>query len=66
MQWMAVGEPERALDALEHCVAQGTTYIRFAAVMPMWRSLHNHPRFQRILRTLNLEGRVGHDPAASS
>ena len=58
VQWMVVDEPERALDALEHCVSQKATYIRFAAVLPPLLPLHDHPRFQRILRSLNLQGRV--------
>jgi DNA-binding winged helix-turn-helix (wHTH) protein/tetratricopeptide (TPR) repeat protein len=58
VQWMVVDEPERALDALEHCVSQKATYIRFAAVLPPLLPLHNHPRFQRILGVLNLQGRV--------
>lgn len=58
VQWMALDEPERALDALEHCVAQRTTYIRFAAVLPPLKPLRDHPRFRRILKTLKLEGRV--------
>jgi DNA-binding winged helix-turn-helix (wHTH) protein/tetratricopeptide (TPR) repeat protein len=59
MQWMAVGESERALDALEHCVRARTTYLHFVAQNPYFRSLHNNPRFQHILRTLELDGRVG-------
>ena len=58
MQWMAVGEPRRALDALEHCVKARTTYLCFTAQNPCFRPLHNSPRFQRILQTLKLEGRT--------
>ena len=59
MQWMAVGEPSRALDALEHCVKARTTYLCFTAQNPYFRPLHGDPRFQRILRTLKLDGRIG-------
>lgn len=59
MQWMAVGERERALDALEHCVKARTTYLPFTGQSPCFRALHGEPRFQQVLRTLNLEGRVG-------
>jgi serine/threonine-protein kinase len=56
-QWMAVGESSRALDALEHCVKARTTYLCFTAQNPYFRPLHGDPRFQRILRTLNLDRR---------
>lgn len=59
MQWMAVDEPERALDALEHCIKARTTYLCFTAQNPYFRRLHNEPRFQRILQTLKLDGRIG-------
>lgn len=59
MQWMAVGDQGRALDALEHCVRARTTYLSFTGQSPCFRPLHGEPRFQQILRTLNLEGRVG-------
>ncbi|MBV8411885.1 MAG: winged helix-turn-helix domain-containing protein [Alphaproteobacteria bacterium] len=53
-QWMAVGEVERSLDALEHCVRARTTYLCFTAQNPYFRCLRDNPRFQRILRALNL------------
>jgi len=58
MQWMAAGESSRALDALEHCVKARTTYLCFTAQNPYFRPLHNNPRFQQILQTLKLDGRV--------
>jgi hypothetical protein len=57
-QWMAVGEPDRALDALEHCVNARTTYLCFTEQNPYFRTLHGNPRFQRILRSLNLDSRA--------
>ena len=59
MQWMAVGEPSRALDALEHCLKARTTYLSFTGQTPSFRPLHGDPRFRQILRTLKLEARVG-------
>lgn len=59
MQWMAADEPSRALDALEHCVKARTTYLGFTGQSPCFRSLHGDPRFQGVLRALNLEGRLG-------
>jgi DNA-binding winged helix-turn-helix (wHTH) protein/tetratricopeptide (TPR) repeat protein len=59
MQWMAAGEPSRALDALEHCVKARTTYLGFTGQSPCFRALHGDPRFQAVLRALKLEGRIG-------
>ncbi len=58
-QWMAVGEPGRALDALEHCVKARTTYLCFVAQNPCFRPLHGDPRFEQIVRMLKLDGRSG-------
>ena len=58
MQWMAVGDRVRALDALEHCVKARTTYLSFTGQSPCFHPLQGEPRFRQILRTLNLEGRV--------
>lgn len=60
MQWMAVGEPERALDALGHCVKMRTTYLRFIGQSPCFRPLRDDPRFRGILRALDLEQRARH------
>jgi DNA-binding winged helix-turn-helix (wHTH) protein/tetratricopeptide (TPR) repeat protein len=62
MQWMAVGEPARALDALEHCLKARTTYLCFTAQNPYFRDLQGEPRFRQILRTLKLAGRAGAVP----
>ena len=59
MQWMAAGEPSRALDALEHCVKARTTYLGFTGQSPCFRSLQGDARFQGVLRALKLEGRIG-------
>ena len=58
MQWMAVGEGARALDALERCVRARTTYLCFTAQNPYFGPLHNDPRFQSILQALELDGRI--------
>ena len=62
MQWMAAGQSSRALDALEHCVKARTTYLCFTAQNPYFRSLHNDPRFQDILRALKFDGRISAVP----
>lgn len=58
-QWMAVGDSDKAMAALEHCVKARTTYLCFTAQNPYFRSLHGNSRFQHILRSLNLEGHAG-------
>jgi DNA-binding winged helix-turn-helix (wHTH) protein/tetratricopeptide (TPR) repeat protein len=57
-QWIAVGEPDRALDALEHCVNARTTYLCFTEQNPYFRSLRGNRRFERILLSLNLGRRM--------
>lgn len=57
-QWLAVDETERALGCLERCVATRSTFLAFAGVAPPWRPLHRHERFQKVLKTLKLEGRL--------
>ena len=59
MQWMAVGELARALDALEHCVKARTTYLCFTGQNPYFRPILGDPRFQRILQTLKLDRHTG-------
>jgi DNA-binding winged helix-turn-helix (wHTH) protein/tetratricopeptide (TPR) repeat protein len=56
MQWMAAGEPERTLDALEHCLKARTTYLCLAAEGPCFRPLRGNPRFERILQTIGIDG----------
>lgn len=58
IQWMAAGQPDRALDALEHCLKARTTYLYFAAQTPSFRPLHDNPRFRDILRAMHLDGRT--------
>jgi DNA-binding winged helix-turn-helix (wHTH) protein/tetratricopeptide (TPR) repeat protein len=58
VQWMAIGEPGRALDVLERCVARRSTFAPFVRQFPSFRALQGEPRFQQILRTLGLDGRI--------
>ena len=58
MQWMAVGESSRALDALECCVSERFTHFTLLLQSPSFRALRSEPRFQRIMRTLKLDGRT--------
>jgi DNA-binding winged helix-turn-helix (wHTH) protein len=59
VQWMAVGEPGRALDLFERSVNGRSTFAPFARQLPPFRVLLGEPRFQQILRTLKLDGRIG-------
>ncbi len=58
MQWMAVGEPDRAMDALDRCIKLRTTYLCFTDQNPYFQTLRGNLRFHGILRTLKFEGRV--------
>lgn len=59
VQWIAVGEHGRALDLFERSVSGRSTFAPFARQLPPFRALLGEPRFQEILRTLKLDGRVG-------
>lgn len=59
MQWMAVDEPGRALDDLERCVIDRFTHFALMLQSPSFQALRGEPRFQRIVRTLKLDGRTG-------
>jgi len=48
----ALGEPQAALEALEHCVAHGGVEAVLIASEPLLRPLHGHPRFEALLREL--------------
>jgi DNA-binding winged helix-turn-helix (wHTH) protein len=48
----ALGEPQAALEALEHCVAQGSVEAVLIASEPQLQPLHGHPRFEALLREL--------------
>jgi serine/threonine-protein kinase len=61
MQWMAVDEAERSLDALERCVKARTTYLCFTNQNPYFRPLRGNARFQRILCALKFEQRINLD-----
>jgi hypothetical protein len=58
MQWMAVGGPARALDNLERCVSERTSYLGLALRSPSFHALNGEPRFQSFERMLKLDGRI--------
>jgi TolB-like protein/tetratricopeptide (TPR) repeat protein len=58
MQWMAIDEPVRALDSLERCMAERTSYLGLVLQSPSFHALQGEPRFQRIAQTLKLDGRI--------
>jgi tetratricopeptide (TPR) repeat protein len=50
-----LGEPEKALDWLEEGYVVHDPYLFFwISVLPEYDSLRSHPRFQKLLRSLNL------------
>jgi adenylate cyclase len=57
---LALGEPERALDFLEEAVDERLGVVVMLRNSLMWRELHTHPRFQRLLE------RIGGPPAGPS
>ena len=48
------GENDRALDWLENAYQQHVNQLVFVHLMPDWDSLHHDPRFQDLLRRMNL------------
>ena len=54
LQWMAIDEPGRALDALERCLADRGTGAPFLRQYPSLRPLHQKPRFRTMVRTMGL------------
>jgi DNA-binding winged helix-turn-helix (wHTH) protein/tetratricopeptide (TPR) repeat protein len=57
-QWLAVGEIDKALDCLDRCLLIRSTFLPFVGVAPSWRPHRGHPRYQRVLKILKLDGRV--------
>ena len=49
-----VGEKERSLDALEKALETKIFVVPFVAVDPLWDPVRGEPRFQEILRKMNL------------
>lgn len=54
--YLALGEKERALTALERAVGERDEMIIFARVDPSFDSLHNEPRYQAVLARMGLQG----------
>ena len=48
------GEREKCLDALEKAVAARSFVIPFVAVDPIWDPVRDYPRFQKVVRRMNL------------
>ncbi len=53
-----VGEHERALEWLERGFEQRDPNMPYVGVQPHFDSLHDDPRFQDLLRRMNLPGRT--------
>ena len=50
----ALGRDDEALDALERAVDVRDVFVTFLAVDPKWDALRHMPRFQAVLRRVNL------------
>jgi len=54
-----LGRNQQALDGLENCYQGNRQTLLYLKVDPDWARLHSEPRYQDLLRRLNLEqGRV--------
>lgn len=53
-QLIMAGEPARAIEALERGLAERSSTLAFIMSDPTFRSLHDHPRFRKIARTIGL------------
>lgn len=50
----ALGRTDEAFTWLERAVEQRVPWLVFSGVEPKWKNLSNHPRYQALLRQLNL------------
>jgi hypothetical protein len=55
--YLEAGQKDRALDWLERCYDEHESGSVYAAVDPSWDSVRTEPRFQALLRRLNLPQR---------
>jgi serine/threonine protein kinase/Tfp pilus assembly protein PilF len=53
--YFALGEIENGFEWLEKAVDEGDTFILFLPVDPLYDPLRSHPRYQALLRKINLE-----------
>lgn len=53
---LTLGEPTRALDCLERGLSEQSPLMVWAAVDPLYDPLQQDPRYQAVLRQLNLAG----------
>jgi serine/threonine protein kinase/tetratricopeptide (TPR) repeat protein len=60
---VALGEVDRALDCLDRAVELQDHNLLLLGVLPHYRGLHGHPRFQGILRRVGLGQPAGSSPA---
>ena len=51
------GEKERSLDELEKAIDARVFVVPFVAVDPLWDPLRDEPRFQQLIRRMNLKAR---------
>lgn len=54
--WEGLGEREKALEQMELACEQRAPWLLFAGVDPAFDTFRGHPRFEAILRRMNLAG----------
>ena len=55
MVWVGLGEKNKALEDLEKAYVERESTMAFLKVWPIWDSLRSEPRFQELLKKMNLE-----------
>lgn len=64
--FLHAGEPERALDEIETCLESRNVNLAWLAVDPALDPLREHPRFQRVLRTMGLAAKSPDESAQAT
>ena len=54
--YVALGEKERTIEALQQAYAERFGLLVFLKVEPMWDPLRSDPRFQDLVRRMNFPG----------
>jgi len=55
MVWMGLGEKNKALEALEKAYEERESFMAWLKVWPVFDSLRSEPRFQAVLKKMNLD-----------
>jgi tetratricopeptide (TPR) repeat protein len=55
MVWVGLGEKDKALENLEKAYEERNSPMAYLKVWPLFDSLRSEPRFQAVLKKMNLE-----------